>query len=42
MLLMAFSLIMESYILNILWIQKYMKYIMYEKDTEKWKGFRGA
>lgn len=35
MLLMASSLITESYILNILWIKKYIKYTMYEKDTEK-------
>lgn len=32
---MACSLITESYIQNILWIQKYVKCTKYEKDTEK-------
>lgn len=35
MLLMACSLITGSYILNILWIKKYIKYTIYEKDSEK-------
>jgi len=37
---MACSLITESYILNILWIQKCVKCTIYEKDTEKLEGIQ--
>lgn len=42
MLLIAGSLITESNILNIIWVEKYIKYTIYEKYSEKWKLFREA